>query len=532
MASNSSWGFATIGVTNPTILSLTPADNSLNASIDLYPQIVFTEYVFKGTGSITLVNRTNGQTTVWTASSSAVQLNGNVVTLVTELRDFASYYIIVDKNAFVSVAGLPTSGVTADQWNFITAGAMTLFIAVKDSLQQVSINGASYQSALKSIGSVSTAVRIPLLPVNVLAVAIGSLNFGTGGLVARLVNAKTGNTIAATSSVTSNMVFTTSNPGEGNDTSWLEVDYNTTDEWNETVPLQSCISDPYIASAVGDGAQWTWPGGCQDFSVVTATTTYIRWLVPTDEYPKLSATLYPANKATSVSTGLSAITISFSVGGDPEFVQKGWGNISVQDESSGLFYTIDVNSSAVSVSGSVASVTMPQLGAGKLYHVAVSSTAFVSFSGVYWAGIAAPVCVDGSSCTPALWAFSTAGASSFSPVLQPASGNITVPIGLQFLKLTFNQLPNIGSGFIVMFNYQHATSVSINVSASAGAVTVSGFTATIKIPATVTGANYSIQVPSTAFITKVNSPSPLKFIVHRHFNLTVVFLEHNGHFWS
>ena len=104
----------------------------------------------------------------------------------------------------------------------------------------------------------------------------------------------------------------------------------------------------------------------------------------------------PAHAATDAPAG-GALVLSFD-----ENVQKGSGNIVIQQSGGGTFETIDVNSAGVSISGAQVTITPGSaLAAGTVYYVEIDSGAFEDSSGNPFGGISG----NGS------WSFITASAT-------------------------------------------------------------------------------------------------------------------------
>jgi hypothetical protein len=103
---------------------------------------------------------------------------------------------------------------------------------------------------------------------------------------------------------------------------------------------------------------------------------------PTDPYPPIITSLFPANNATNVSTNLTA-SISFD-----ETVQKGTGNIVIKKASDGsVVQTIDVNNAAVTVSTTKVLFNLSGLEVNTGYYIEVDNGAFKDLANNNFAGI-------------------------------------------------------------------------------------------------------------------------------------------------
>ena len=107
-------------VTAPVIVSLNPADNSLNVPYSNATTIVFDKAIQKGTGNITVYENGVALPEI-DVNSSAITISGNSVNLAINYAPAKSYYILIDAGAFKDVYGNNFAGITnPDTWNFTT----------------------------------------------------------------------------------------------------------------------------------------------------------------------------------------------------------------------------------------------------------------------------------------------------------------------------------------------------------------------------------------------------------------------------
>lgn len=127
ISGTTTWNFtsaSTADTTPPTVVSLTPADNSSSGSTSADLVITFDENIVKGTGNI-LVRRTSDDVTVHTidAASSAVTVTGSTATInpPADLQNLTGYYVQIAATAFSDASANFFAGI-ADKttWNFTT----------------------------------------------------------------------------------------------------------------------------------------------------------------------------------------------------------------------------------------------------------------------------------------------------------------------------------------------------------------------------------------------------------------------------
>jgi len=106
---------------NPSIASMTPANNATNVPANTNLTITFDKAVTKGTGNIVVKNETDQTMSTIAVSSSNVTINNKVVTVTSlNLLNSKTYHVTIDANAFDS-AGFFFAGISdTTMWKFTT----------------------------------------------------------------------------------------------------------------------------------------------------------------------------------------------------------------------------------------------------------------------------------------------------------------------------------------------------------------------------------------------------------------------------
>ena len=124
---NTTWNFSTASAadtTPPTILTLSPADNSTSAAVNADLVITFSETIAKGTGNI-VVRKSSDDSIVHTidVTSALVTVAGSTATInpSSDLQNLTDYYVQVPATAFRDASSNFFAGI-ADKttWNFTT----------------------------------------------------------------------------------------------------------------------------------------------------------------------------------------------------------------------------------------------------------------------------------------------------------------------------------------------------------------------------------------------------------------------------
>jgi len=112
--------------TNPTISTLSPADNATDIAVDANLVLGFSEAVVTGTGNVT-IKRTSDDATVEAIDVTSDQVTGSGTDTITvnpsvTLGGSTGYYVLVAATAFDDTAGNSYAGIAdTTTWNFTTA---------------------------------------------------------------------------------------------------------------------------------------------------------------------------------------------------------------------------------------------------------------------------------------------------------------------------------------------------------------------------------------------------------------------------
>ena len=134
------WGFTTVGDNTtpgdkiaPTLLSVTPTNQSTEVSISTQLGMVFDESITSGDGNIFLFKMPDEL--IETISATSVTITGEIVTigLSGDLASNSSYYINVDESAFMDLSENPYAGIgDKTTWTFTTEEILTTGIHPAD----------------------------------------------------------------------------------------------------------------------------------------------------------------------------------------------------------------------------------------------------------------------------------------------------------------------------------------------------------------------------------------------------------------
>lgn len=133
IADKTTWNFTVGDITNPTVSSFSPADNSTSVAVDSNLVINFDEAVDAETGNIylyknnnTLINTFNVATDISGTGTSAITINP-----AENLQELTGYYLKIDATAFDDPTGNSYAGVgDVTTWNFTTAGTSGATVSV------------------------------------------------------------------------------------------------------------------------------------------------------------------------------------------------------------------------------------------------------------------------------------------------------------------------------------------------------------------------------------------------------------------
>ncbi len=137
IASGQSWAISSVAVrpvagadtTDPTVSTLSPADNATGVAINANLVIEFDEPVNVGTGNIT-IKKTSDNSTVQTIDVTSGLVTGTGTTTITinpsDLANSTEYYVLIDATCFDDAAGNSYAGISSTTaWSFTTVAETT-----------------------------------------------------------------------------------------------------------------------------------------------------------------------------------------------------------------------------------------------------------------------------------------------------------------------------------------------------------------------------------------------------------------------
>jgi methionine-rich copper-binding protein CopC len=119
-----SWNFTSADETNPTVSSLSPADDATGVATTANLVITFDEAVDAVTGNITLYKSDDTQIQVFDVTSDISGSGGTAITInpTSDLAEQTSYYVHIDATAFDDASSNTYAGITdKTSWNFTSA---------------------------------------------------------------------------------------------------------------------------------------------------------------------------------------------------------------------------------------------------------------------------------------------------------------------------------------------------------------------------------------------------------------------------
>ncbi len=129
------WNFTTADLTNPTLSTVSPADNATGVSTTANLVLTFSEAIQIGTGAL-VIKKSSDNSVVETLMSTGSLMTGSGTTQITANPTTAlslntSYYITIGKNAFQDAYGRDYAGIsTTTTWNFTTTATDTTAPAI------------------------------------------------------------------------------------------------------------------------------------------------------------------------------------------------------------------------------------------------------------------------------------------------------------------------------------------------------------------------------------------------------------------
>jgi methionine-rich copper-binding protein CopC len=129
---NNTWNFTTaeVDITAPTVVTLSPANNSTNIAVNTNLSITFSENVKKGTTGNISIKKVSDNSVVETIAitNNVVSVAGTVVTInpVNDLAFFTDVYVEVDNNAIQDLSNNAFGGISGNStWKFKTVNETT-----------------------------------------------------------------------------------------------------------------------------------------------------------------------------------------------------------------------------------------------------------------------------------------------------------------------------------------------------------------------------------------------------------------------
>lgn len=131
ISDSTTWNFTTADLTNPTLSSVTPTDNSTGVSNTVNLVLNFSEAVQGGTGTVVVKKGSDNSVFETVTANDTTYVSGSGTTQMTvnlsgALALNTAYYIIINKNAFQDAYGRDYAGfTTTTTWNFTTSSSDT-----------------------------------------------------------------------------------------------------------------------------------------------------------------------------------------------------------------------------------------------------------------------------------------------------------------------------------------------------------------------------------------------------------------------
>ncbi len=121
------WNFTTADVAPPTIVTLTPGDDTNNVGVGDILSIQFNENIQKGAGNL-VIKKASDDSVVETISVANAAVSGNTLTVDpgSNLELATDYYVEIDTGAIEDISGNDFSGIADNAtWNFTTTATVT-----------------------------------------------------------------------------------------------------------------------------------------------------------------------------------------------------------------------------------------------------------------------------------------------------------------------------------------------------------------------------------------------------------------------
>lgn len=431
------WNFTTADDIAPTIVTLSPADDSSNVAVTSNLVMTFSEEVAKGTGNI-LIKRVSDNTIVQTidVTSAAVSVSETVVTIdPTNLAGLTGYYVEVAATTFKDISNIAFAGINgATAWNFTTVDTSAPTVV--------------------TFSPADNATDVPVTS-NLVVTFNEDIVKGTGNIQIR----NSGDDSVVQTIAVSNTVVTISGAQVTIDLSDLASrgDYYVT---IDATAFKDLANNPF--AGISDKTIW-------DFTTA-------------DTDPPTLVSLSPADNATNVAVSANLV-MTFS-----ENIAKNTGDILIKRVSdNAVVHTIDVMNAGVLVSGAVVTIDPTDLAADTGYYVEVPATAFKDMSNNAFAGISGTA-----------WHFATVDTSAPTVVaFSPVDNATSVPVSSNLI-VTFNESVVKATGNI-RIRKTSDDSIVQTIAVSNAAVTVSGAVVTINPADLASNTDYYVTIDAAAF---------------------------------
>ena len=132
ISSTTAWNFTSADVSDPSISTLSPANNSSNVAIDSNLVMTFTEEVDADSGNITIYKTSDDSVVEVFDVTSGITGSGTAEITINPTSDLSyetGYYVVVAVTAFDDASGNSFSGITASTtWSFTTVDTPTCAI--------------------------------------------------------------------------------------------------------------------------------------------------------------------------------------------------------------------------------------------------------------------------------------------------------------------------------------------------------------------------------------------------------------------
>lgn len=337
ITSSSAWTFKTIDSEPPVISIKSPADNSIDVSLNTDIVATFDEDIAPGSGNITIMDD-QGVVEIMAVGSDNITISGNqlIINPTYDLQGLTNYYVLIDNTAIEDLFNNSFAGISnADTWNFITVDASAPAVT---SLSPVDDDTGVNADANLIMTFDKTVVK-----------TMGAIT---------IMNS-TESSIHEEIDVTTTQVSVSGNEV----TIDPSVNFSDFDEYYVLIDngaIQDLDGNSY--PGISDPAIWNFTAGDYTEPTIVSVT--------------------PTNNAVDVSLTAN-LEIEFS-----ENILAGSGNIVIKNTSTGAALTT-FDASAANITANIATMDPgPEFEENTTYHVLIDGGAFVDGSGNEFAGIA------------------------------------------------------------------------------------------------------------------------------------------------